>query len=120
MTKTASTTNTSTSPANTVKFARIMTPEGENLYFDDVKLRLIAGLLKAGRPIALIGEPGSGKSALGRAILFKALQAHGTELAKTDASIAADIEGWVKGQFFQMEFAGIISGDALDGKLFAA
>lgn len=94
--------------ATPVKFARILTKEGQSLYFDDIKLRLIAGLLKAGRPVALIGEPGSGKSELGRAILHKALEAH--EKANPGAVT----------HFHQQEFAGIVSGDMLDGKLFAA
>lgn len=97
-------TKTTPTTAAPIKYARITTPEGHSLYFDDVKLKLIAGLLKAGRPVALIGEPGSGKSALARAILHKALEAH----AKANPDAAT--------HFHQMDFAHVISGDMLSGE----
>lgn len=114
MTKTATDTTAAATANSATKFGRIMTAEGSKLYFDETKLRLIAGLLKAGKPVALIGEPGSGKSELARAILYQALNAHAKELAQTDSSIVP--QEYARAHFFQQEFAGIVSGDVLDGE----
>ena len=76
------------------KYGRITTAEGAKLYFPEKELKLAAGLLKAGKPVAFIGEPGCGKTDLARALLTQ---------AKTD-------------RFYQQEFGGIVSGDMLDGE----
>lgn len=84
----------STASTASVHYSTILTDKGTTLYVPTRELKLIVGLLKQGRPVALIGEPGSGKTDLARAIV---------RAAKVD-------------HFHQQEFGGIVSGDLLDGE----
>lgn len=68
-------------------------PETRFLYIESRVLSLIGGMLRSGQPVALLGETGSAKTELARALMTR---------IKTDA-------------FYQMEFGGVVSGDQLDG-----
>lgn len=63
------------------------------LYVENLKLQIAVTYLKQGTPVAFLGESGSGKTEIARAIM---------------ARINTD-------RFYQMEFGGIVSGDMLDG-----
>lgn len=68
-------------------------PASEQLYVETRILRIIVSALIEGKPVALLGEQGSGKTEIARAVLSR-----------------FDIH-----KFFQQEFGGMVSGDQLDG-----
>ena len=68
-------------------------PESPTLYMEMEALQLTVNFLRHGEPVVFLGEAGSGKTELARAI---------SRRMKTD-------------EFFQCEFGGVISGDQLDG-----
>jgi MoxR-like ATPase len=68
-------------------------PNTQFLYIESRVLSLIGGMLRSGQPVALLGETGSAKTELARALMRR---------IKIDA-------------FYQMEFGGVVSGDQLDG-----
>jgi len=79
-------------------YTSILTPEGRKLYIETEVLKAAVELYKVGRNIALLGEPGAGKTDLARAIMH---------MAHTTGHIKA---------IYSMEYGGVVSGDLLDGE----
>ena len=70
-------------------------PASKVLYIEEIRAKLIVSFMKRGTPVAILGEAGSGKTELARALMKR---------LKPD-------------EFYQMEFGAITSGDQLDGDM---
>lgn len=79
-------------------YATIRNVSGQTLYFPQRLVNIIINLVQRGRAIALIGEPGSGKTDLAVSVMHILKQ-----------------KGYFQ-DYYQMEYGGIVGGDQLDGE----